>query len=140
MNWHSNISALVEQFEKETLPKDAWTHEAHLATGLFYILNYGKDQAMERIRIRIKKFNIATGGENTDTSGYHETITVCWIHGIRQFLEMNDRTLSAETLFQQLVKSKFADKNFPLEFYSKERLFSVEARQRFIEPDIQTLP
>lgn len=137
MNWYSDIESLVEQFENETLPKEAWTHEAHLAVGLWYILNYGKDKAPERIRVHIKKFNIAKGGENTDTSGYHESITVCWIMGIQQFMETSDPTLSAEILFHQLINSKFADKNFPLQFYSRERLFSVEARQYFIEPDLQ---
>jgi len=31
------------------------------------------------------------------------------------------------------------DKNFPLKFYSRERLFSAHARRNFIEPDLINL-
>jgi hypothetical protein len=31
-------------------------------------------------------------------------------------------------------------RDWPLRFYSRERLFSVEARLSYIEPDLQPLP
>jgi hypothetical protein len=31
-------------------------------------------------------------------------------------------------------------RDWPLRFYSPERLFSVEARRRFVEPDLRALP
>ncbi|MDB5227361.1 MAG: hypothetical protein JWN78_1554 [Bacteroidota bacterium] len=75
MSDFSNIRTLAEEFENETLPKALWTYEAHLATGLYYVLNLESEAAFNKIRTNIKKYNLATGGENTETTGYHETIT-----------------------------------------------------------------
>ena len=34
-----------------------------------------------------------------------------------------------------LIRSRFAQHDFPLDYYSREHLFSVEARRVWVEPD-----
>lgn len=134
-----DITTFIKKFEDESLPKEQWTHEAHLATGLFYVYTYGKEEALEKIRNNIKKYNIAKGGENTDTGGYHETITVFWIWAIDIFMQKASSSLSVQELLKQLLQSEYAATNFPFQFYSKEYLLSTAARKNFAEPDLKPL-
>ena len=131
----NNILELVNQFEQEILPKEQWTHEAHLAVGCFYVFTYGKDVALEKIRVNIKKYNVATGGENTTSSGYHETITVFWIWNIQRFLEKQPNK-ELKAFVKSFISSSFADKNQPFIYYSKDLLLSTQARLKFEFPDL----
>ena len=134
-----DITTFIKKFEDESLPKEQWTHEAHLAAGLFYVYTYGKEQALEKIRINIKKYNVATGGENTATSGYHETITVFWIWVIDTFIKNALSSLSLQELLIQLLQSEYAATTLPFQFYTKDYLLSEEARKNFVEPDLKPL-
>src|ERR1700722_15119873 len=80
------IDAFLAAFESGTLPKERWTHAAHLLTGACYVHAYGEAAATDRMPERASPYNIAVGGQNTPTSGYHETITVFWIKYLRDLL------------------------------------------------------
>ena len=73
------IDAFIAAFEGCTLPKERWTHGAHLLTGACYVHALGQAGAIEKMRECVKRYNVSVGGKNTETSGYHETITVAWI-------------------------------------------------------------
>lgn len=73
------LDEFLAAFEGGTLPKVRWTHAAHLLTGACYVHGLGVDTAMDKMRLCVKCYNVAVGGENTETSGYHETITIAWI-------------------------------------------------------------
>ena len=77
---------------------------------------------------------------NSDSEGYHETITRVFLHGVRLFLEQADRSEPLHELVNELLLSPMGARDWPLRFYSPERLFSVEARRRFVEPDLRALP
>jgi hypothetical protein len=87
----------------------------------------------------IRAYNEATGTANTDTSGYHETITQASLRAARNFLSRRP----AEALFETcnaLMASDLGRSDWLLEYWSRERLFSVEARRVWVEPDIRALP
>ncbi|WP_338114825.1 hypothetical protein [Novosphingobium olei] len=68
-----------------TLPKQEWTHEAHLAACLC-LLREHPDVVLERdLPGVIRTYNEAVGGQNTDSAGYHETLTQLYIRGVRAF-------------------------------------------------------
>ena len=74
---------------ERTLPKREWTHAAHFAVA-FWLLGRSDSDAMRDMRGLIRAYNEASGVANTDTTGYHETITVAslraaraWLTGIR---------------------------------------------------------
>ncbi|MBV1688059.1 hypothetical protein KRR38_10325 [Novosphingobium sp. G106] len=117
------------------LPKQGWTHEAHLSTCLWLIIERPDVFPERDLPGLIRRFNESVGGQNTDTAGYHETITQLYIRGVRAFLAMceGDDLLA---LVNGLLKSPMAPRDWPLRFYSRERLFSVEARRGWIEPEI----
>ncbi|WP_421853345.1 hypothetical protein [Novosphingobium sp.] len=122
-----------------TLPKPEWTHEAHLAACL-WLIRERPDFLPERdMPGTISAYNVAAGGENTDSAGYHETLTQLYIRGVRAFAETLPEETSLADAVNALLESEIGDRQWPLCFYSKERLFSVEARRGWVEPDLAAL-
>lgn len=128
------VERLIEAFEERTLPKDEWTHAAHLTVGLYYCLNCPFALARNLMRDGIHWLNDAHGTPNTERSGYHETLTVFWLLTIEEFVGKSNCGCLAE-LANGLTKS--CDAKLPLRFYSRELLFSPAARAAYVEPDLQ---
>ena len=78
--------------------------------------------------------NDSHGTPNTDASGYHETLTMFWLLTIEEFLGKT-KCGSLTELANRLIAS--CDTKLPFKFYSRERLFSADARARYVEPDLQ---
>lgn len=133
------LQKLVEAFKDKTLPKEAWTHQAHLVVGLSFRLKHSEAETLSLLRVGIKSYNLAVGTANTDSSGYHESITYFWVWVIGQFLKDQDKAQSLDALANALCTSSFAQEELPLQYYSRERLFSKEARLKYIAPDLQSL-
>ena len=138
MNWTSDaqLDDFVARFHERTLPKSEWTHAAHLSVGAWHVHRYGVEEAVNRLRQAIRALNESHGTANTDSSGYHETITRAYAHLIAEFLsEQREGTLAQRV--GALLASPLAHKNALLEYYSKERLMSVAARGEWSGPDLK---
>jgi hypothetical protein len=123
-----------------TLPRADWTHEAHLAATTYLLLrrpDIDVDKALPGI---IRAYNESVGGVNSDSEGYHETITRAFLRGVRLFLAEADIDEPLHELVNELLLSPMGRRDWPLRFYSPERLFSVEARREFAPPDVAALP
>lgn len=121
-----------------TLPKGQWTHHAHLRAGLWHVHHHGPFVALDLLRERISKYNESVGTANTDTSGYHETLTRFYVVIIDRFLAAADRSADLDTLAQDLIASH-GDRRLPLHHYSEARLFSTVARRAWVEPDLRPI-
>ena len=123
-----------------TLPKGEWTHEAHLGATLWLIRDRPEMDVDARIAAIISAYNESVGGVNDDTQGYHDTITRCFVAGIRLHLadRMPDESLADAV--NALLATPAGQRDWPLRFYSRERLFSVAARRAFVPPDLTPLP
>ena len=129
---------IIEGFRAKTLPAKEWTHEAHLITGLWHVANFDYEEALLKMREGIRTYNEASGGQNTDSSGYHESITVFWVWLLNEFWKIySANNQSFEQVCNAFLKSKYCDRNTAFCFYSREKLLSREARLAFVEPDIQ---
>ena len=136
----AEIEHIAEGMMARTLPRPEWTHEAHLATTT-YLLTRRPDIDIDReLPGFIRRYNESVGGVNSDSEGYHETITRVFLHGVRLFLAEADLTEPLHELVNELLLSPMGRRDWPLRFYSRERLFSVEARRKFVPPDIAALP
>jgi hypothetical protein len=134
------ITRIGEGLLARTLPRADWTHEAHLAATT-YLLTRRPDVDLDRdLRAIISGYNESVGGVNDDTQGYHETITRVFLHGVRLFLAEADGHEPLRELVNELLLSPMGRRDWPLRFYSAERLFSVEARRKFVAPDLAMLP
>jgi hypothetical protein len=122
------------------LPREEWTHEAHLAATIYLLLKHPEIDLAAELPGLIRRYNERVGGVNDDTQGYHETITRMYLRGVRLFLEEADTRRPIHELVNELLHSPMGKRDWPLRFYSRERLMSVEARRDFIEPDVRALP
>jgi hypothetical protein len=140
--FHSDaeIEYIGEGLLARSLPRSNWTHEAHLAATTYLLLKR-RDIAIDKeLPGIIRLYNESVGGVNSDTEGYHETITRLFLIGVRLFLSEADNSEPLFELVNELLILPMGRRDWPLRFYSPERLFSVEARRRFVDPDVRPLP
>ena len=134
------VAHVGEGFLALTLPKAEWTHEAHLATTTYLLLRHPEIDLDAELPGFIRRYNESVGGVNDDTQGYHDTITRAYLRGVRLFLEEADRTRPIHELVNELLISPMGRRDWPLRFWSKDQLMSVEARRAWVEPDLKAMP
>jgi len=136
----AEIQHLGERFLARSLPKEEWTHKAHLATTTWLLLRRREIDVDNELPGLIRRYNESVGGVNSDSEGYHETITRVYLNGVRLFLSEADTAEPLHEIVNELLLSPMGRRDWPLRFYSRERLLSVEARRDFIAPDLAALP
>ncbi|HET8534131.1 MAG TPA: hypothetical protein VFL74_01130 [Sphingomicrobium sp.] len=134
------IERIGEGLLARTLPRDEWTHEAHLAATTYLLLKRPDIDVDKMLPDIIRKYNESVGGVNSDSEGYHETITRVFLRGVRLFLAEADMKQPLHELVNELLLSPMGRRDWPLRFYSPQRLFSVEARREWIQPDLRSIP
>lgn len=130
----SEINEIINLFESAKLPHDKWRHAEHLTMAMHYALHLDFEEALNKMRSGILKLNDFHGVVTTNDRGYHETLTVLWTRAVFDFVTANPNKNLVE-MANELIN--YFDKDYPLRFYTRERLFSVEARFGFVEPDKQ---
>lgn len=129
-----SVATLVARFESGTLAASDWTHAAHVLVGLWYLLEHGREGAMEPMRRAILRHNEAVGTPNSETSGYHETLTWAFLQGVADFAARQQAR--GDDPFAAILVSELASADWPLRFYSRELLFSSQARGTRVVPDL----
>ena len=134
------VAHVGEGLLARTLPREEWTHEAHLAATTYLVLKRPDIDLDTNLRGIISRYNASVGGKNTDTEGYHDTITRAYLRGIRLFLGEADTSRPVHDLVNELLMSPMGRRDWPLRFWSKVRLMSVDARRGWVEPDLRPMP
>jgi hypothetical protein len=132
------VRALVAELEACTLSREAFTHTAHLTVALWYLAWYGPDEATDRVREAILRFNAAHGNVSRPGGGYHETITRFYMWAVRRHLRSAPLEGSLADLAND-VAAALADRSLPLRYWSRDRLMSDAARTSWVEPDRRAL-
>jgi len=127
----------LRQFETCTLRYVHWTHRAHLRVAYLYVTHFGLDGAIPKVTAGIRAYNQSQNIVDTPTSGYHETMTVAWLHIVAAALAACGPVGGAEQFLE--MQPQF-QKDFLLRFYSPQCLGSPEAKYSFVMPDLATLP
>jgi hypothetical protein len=127
----AEIAELVALFESCRLPGERWTHRAHLAVAATYLRRYPLSEATDRARAHIRRYNESRG----NLTGYHETITVLFMRLVARELT------TAQPVLAEFINGLAA--RFPMDrmlhYYTKDRLWSAEARAMFVGPDVRPL-
>ena len=130
------IKLLIERFENCTVTAKEWTHYAHLTAAFWYCLREPDlETATAKMRDGIFKLNAAHKTPNTPTRGYHETLTVFWMQTVADFL-VNIKGKDSLTELANALIETCGDSGLPLKFYSRDCLFSLAARENYVEPDL----
>lgn len=134
------VAHVGEGLLSRTLSREEWTHEAHLAATTYLVLKHPEIDLDVELPGIISQYNESVGGRNTDSEGYHDTITRSYLRGIRLFLEEADASRPIHELVNELLMTPMGRRDWPLRFWSKDRLMSVEARLGWVEPDLAAMP
>jgi hypothetical protein len=108
-------------------------HASHLHVAWVYLAESSSaQQAASKMRDTLRRFAAAAGSPQK----YHETITLFWVH-----LPSGAYAARRGECLEDIVHAnpQLLEKNFPLAYYSTERLFSDEARTSWVEPDLKPL-
>ena len=128
----------LRRFEDQSLPRELWHHRAHLKVAYLYLTRFPFEEALRRLRIGIKAFNLAKGIADTPTGGYHETMTQAWLQLVHTTLCQFGPAASADAFFE--AQTQLKEKRTLLLFYSRDRIMSPEAKTTFLAPDLAPLP
>jgi len=134
----ADIDRIGRGLTDRSLPKADWTHAAHFAAAFWLLRRPGID-ARRVMPGLIRSYNEACGVANSDSSGYHETITVASLRAAAAWLAARPGAPLAPALAEFLA-TDFGQSGWLLEHWSKAVLFSVEARRTWVEPDVRPLP
>jgi hypothetical protein len=134
-----DVRALLSAFHDGTLPRSAWNHRAHMTAALSFGRALPRDQAIDAMRAGIQKFNRAAGIVSTPDSGYHETITAFYMHivALHVLADLSPSSLADDA---NALMAAWGRADLPMSYWSRDRLFSRDARARWIPPDLQPLP
>ena len=132
---------LLAAFESQSIPRDLWTHRAHVKIAYLYLTKLPFPDALENIRTGIQKLNAANKVEDSPTSGYNETTTVAFAHLVAA-------TIAAYSpVFPTPTADVFCDTHPHLLsrhilrlFYSPTQRMHPHAKTQFIAPDLTPLP
>ena len=135
----------LEAIERAAIPVEAFNHRGHLTVAYQALREAAAaghadpvPAATDRIRGALKAFMKAHNVQVTQTSGYHESLTVAWmriLHAV--MIEQGPGANAAEFLD---ANPFLLCRTLLRLYYSKDRIMSWDARERWIEPDLAPLP
>ncbi len=131
---------LVAQVRAGRLAKAQWTHEAHFALALWLLRHREEDTGDAAFRALIMAYNEAVGTANSDTGGYHHTITRASLRGACAGLAAAGPEAPLPQVLEELMASPLGRSDWPLAYWSRDVLFGLAARRGWVEPDREPLP
>ena len=133
------IHELIAEFRSSSLPRERWTHRAHLIVGLWHVWHHGAEIALQELRASIPKLNEFHGVANSDNSGYHESITRWYVAIMKRYIAGFHNETDFETLINTFLKSPYGEHPYLLKYYSREVIGSTAARRGWVPPDLLSL-
>jgi hypothetical protein len=131
----ATLDAFLAAFHDGTYPIKQWTHGAHIVMATAVLWTHPMPAALDLTRGAIRKYNEAQGGQNTATSGYHETLTRLWLAAVAAFLASLppacSRVEGARLAWHEFSSRRMLFK----EWYSYDLVTSVQARATWQPPD-----
>jgi len=123
-----------------SLPKPEWTHAAHFAAAIWLLRHCPDQTAPAAIAAIIRAYNEATGTANTDSSGYHETITRASMRAAAAHLSRYPADAPLLGIVNDLIASPLGNRDWLLAYWRRDTLFSTAARRNWVAADLAPLP
>jgi hypothetical protein len=133
------LEGFVRDWRTGVLPKERWTHSAHVAVTGYYAFEHGPDVVFAEMKRGILHFNSCTGVANGPDGGYHETLTRFWSNRIT--LSVHDAKPESRLDAATHAVGLFGeDRDLPALFYSFNVVSDRRARREWVAPDVEPLP
>ena len=130
----AEIEAIAKGLIAHSWPKENWTHDCHWAAALWLLARDGLAATSRDMPGMIRSYNEAVGGRNTDTEGYHETITqASLIVAARALADTPGAPL--HTVCNTLCAGPHGRAKWIEDHWSPEHLFTPRARREWVAPD-----
>jgi hypothetical protein len=123
--------ALTDGLLDRSLPFSEWTHTGHLTAAYVLTRRLGPPGALDALRTAIPAYNEAVNGPaaNTDSSGYHETITCYYAWAVAAVVADGGG-------LEAVLADPRTRREGPLAYWRRETLFSTAARRAWVPPDL----
>ncbi len=133
-----NDQQFLTDFEAAAIPKDRWTHRDHVRMAFLYLRDLPYEEALSRMRSGIRALNQVNQVVDSNTSGYHETVTTAWARVIQTTMNAHGPIAS----FEEFVSANphLLQKTLLRLYYTRERILTPAAKATFVEPDLAPLP
>jgi hypothetical protein len=122
-------------FEACRIDPGAFDHRAHLRLAYVYLAENDAETALRSMRGALLAF---IQHHKIPVAKYHETLTKAWILAVRHFMAISPDSESSASFIAN--NPRMLDSRIMSTHYSTEVLFSPEARARFIEPNLDSIP
>ncbi|KAJ6633979.1 ADP-ribosylation factor [Pseudolycoriella hygida] len=123
-----SIEEFIEKFKKQNV--SPFDHRASLRAIWSYLKTYGRKATLDIIFNDIKANN----------ANWNETLTYFWIQIVHYALETMKNPTNDFVGFLLMNPQLLNESELPLAYYKKETLFSEQAKESFVLPDVKQLP
>jgi hypothetical protein len=124
---------LRDQFETQALPNAGFRHREHVQLTWIYLCAEKPNRVAERLCGSLLSLAMSHGVPER----FHHTLTVAWVRIIE-----DARRGHPDLPFEALIEACpwLLDKDAPLAFYTRDRLYSDDAKKSWVAPNLKSLP
>jgi hypothetical protein len=133
-----SLDEFLHAFFHHTLPKAQWTHAAHVTVAACLLHKGEVPSVLPVVRNAICSYNLSVGTQNTDTSGYHETLTIFWLRVVAQSLRQSPSASRLHAV-RSIVGAYGDERSLHRLYYSRDIVTCSAARRAWVEPDLKPL-
>jgi hypothetical protein len=119
---------LIQGFEAASLP--AFPHADHVRLTILYLARHGRQETERRLFEGLRRFATAKGVPEK----FHVTMTIAWLDLVEDARQRHAH--AADPLSLVATCPELLNRDALLRFYTRERLMSDDARQRWVAPDL----
>ena len=125
----------TDQLESLDWPPSKFNHRLHVRLAYIYLCHKSQDGAFRAMRDWTFQY---LAHHDIDPGKYNETLTRAWMLAVRHFMARTPDSHSSDDFVEQ--NPSILDSTIMMTHYTKDRLWSDEARRAFVEPDLDPIP
>jgi hypothetical protein len=125
----------LAKFEAADFTAAEFGHREHLQIAYIYLAQSSFEIALVRIEFGLRGLLAHLGAPQ---SKYHQTLTRAWLLAVQHFMRSKGQSASFAEFIQHATP--LLDQSVMETHYTPERLWSDDARTRFLAPDLEGIP
>lgn len=133
--------AFIDAFRRAAIHPRDFDHRAHIRMAFLHLRDMSSSKALAQVRSGLQRFLAAAKEAGHDLPvGYHETVTRFWLHMVRDAMRSDPDAAAGDSTNFCDAHPHLMRRQLLLDYYSRERVMTSEAHERFVDPDLKPLP